>query len=82
MNAVMPIVAASAARRVDVLDCFVLRTWARAYLWAIGDYELAEAVDVLQDDAVSDGLVERIGQNAVQAILAGAFRPYQGAGHD
>jgi hypothetical protein len=66
-------------RRVDVLDCFVARAEARAYLWAIGEYEIAEAVDVLQHDAERDGLIERIGQDGVQAILAEAFRPYREA---
>jgi hypothetical protein len=58
---------------VDPLDAFYERVESRAYLWSIGEYELAEAVDLLQADAARDGLVERIGQDAVQAILAAAF---------
>jgi hypothetical protein len=71
MNA--PVIVASGKRRVDPLDCLVLRAWARAYLRAIGDYELSEAIDRLHDDALRDGLVDRIGYDAIQAILAGAF---------
>jgi hypothetical protein len=63
--------------RVDLLDAFTERAGARAYLWAIGEYEMAEAVDQLQYDAKRDGLIERIGQDAVQQILADAFAPYQ-----
>ncbi|MFZ3337434.1 MAG: hypothetical protein WA199_15990 [Xanthobacteraceae bacterium] len=65
-------------RRVDLLDAFAERASARAYLWSIGEYEdLPAAVDPLQLDAARDGLVKRIGQDAVQAILANAFRPYR-----
>jgi hypothetical protein len=64
---------------VDPLDVLYERASARAYLWFIGEYELGEAVDALQADAVRDGLVERIGQDTVQSILADAFRPYRGA---
>ena len=58
--------------RVDPVDVFIERAGARAYLWSIGDLE---AVDVLQADAERDGLVERIGQDGVQEIIAAAFRP-------
>jgi hypothetical protein len=61
--------------RVDPLDAFKLRAEARAYLWVAGEYDLHEAVDVLQATAVRDGLVDRIGQDAVQEILAAAFAP-------
>jgi hypothetical protein len=82
MNAMAPKVAAIGERRVDVLDCFVARTEARALLWAIGEYEIAEAVDVLQHDARRDGLIERIGQDAIQAILAAAFQRYRDMGEN
>jgi hypothetical protein len=42
-------------------------------LWAAGELSLHDAVDVLQADAVRDGLVAEIGQDAVQAIMAKAF---------
>jgi hypothetical protein len=64
-------------RHVDLLDAFTERAEACAYLWSIGEYELQKAVDVLQHDAMRDGLIDRIGQDGVQAILADAFRPYQ-----
>jgi hypothetical protein len=64
---------------VDPLDVLYERASTRAYLWFIGEYELAEAVDQLQASAARNGLVERIGQDAVQAILADAFRPYREA---
>jgi RecA-family ATPase len=61
---------------VDILDAFTERASTRAYLWSIGEYQLGDAVDQLQHDAVRDGLVDRIGQTAVQKIMANAFRPY------
>ncbi len=60
------------------LDVFAERAAARAYLFGIGDLELAEAVDVLQHDAERDELVKRIGQDAIQKILVNAFAPYRG----
>jgi len=66
-------VAAMAKRRVDLLDVFIERAGARAYLWSSGEYELADAVDKLQFDAKLSGLIERIGQDAVQQIIANAF---------
>jgi hypothetical protein len=59
--------------RLDPLDVFVARAEAGALLWAAGEFDLHEAVDKLQADAVRDGLVERIGQDAVQRILADCF---------
>jgi hypothetical protein len=71
-----------AIKKVDPLDCFAARADARAYLWSIGEYDLAEAVDALQAAAVRDGLINRVGQDGVQAMLADAFRPYREAGHE
>lgn len=67
--------AAPAQQHVDPLDAFRIRAQARAYLWAAGEYDLHEAVDVLQTTAVRDGLVDHIGQDAVQEILAASFAP-------
>lgn len=67
--------ALAAERSVDQLDAFRERCWARAYLWQAGELNLHEAVDVLQATAVRDDLVDRIGQDAVQEILAAAFAP-------
>jgi hypothetical protein len=55
-------------------DVLTLRAWARAYLWHVGEYELAEAVDPLQEFAERSGLVDELGADAVQAIIAQQFR--------
>jgi hypothetical protein len=62
---------------VDPIEAFEARCDARAYLWSVGDLDLHDAVDQLQRDAERDGLVERVGQNAVQAIIADAFQSYR-----
>jgi hypothetical protein len=58
---------------VDPVAAFTLRCEARALLWRLGELELQDAVDVLQADAVFDGLVDQLGQDAVQEIMARAF---------
>jgi hypothetical protein len=65
------------AIRVDALKAFELRCWARAELWAACEFDLHEAVDVLQHAAERDGLITRIGQDAVQAIMASAFHRFR-----
>lgn len=61
----------SAPAPADVLQA---RAWARATLWCEGEIAtMPEAVDQLQEFAVASGLVEEIGQDAVQAVLADAF---------
>jgi hypothetical protein len=52
--------------RVDPLDAFKLRSWARAYLWAAGEMELHEAVDGLQKAAETrrPGRAHRPGRSA------------------
>jgi hypothetical protein len=78
MTVAAPMAGAIGERRVDPLDCLVERAEARAVLWAQGLIEtISAAVDVLQHDAQRDGLVKRIGQDAVQQILADAFAPYR-----
>jgi hypothetical protein len=42
-------------------------------LYAACEFDLHEAVDVLQADAERDGLINDIGQDALQAIVAQAF---------
>jgi len=69
--------AARAIRYVDPIDAFAARADAQAYLWSIGEFDLQEAVDKLLYDAERDGLIDRIGQDAFQALLAAAFRPYR-----
>ena len=43
-------------------------------LWAACEFDLHEAVEKLQHDAERDGLVADIGQDAVQGIMAEAFK--------
>ena len=62
-----------AAARADPVKAFELRCWARGYLWAVGELGLHKAVDVLQHDAERDGLIDAIGQDAVQQLMARAF---------
>jgi hypothetical protein len=57
----------------DPVEVFRARCEARAMLYAAGEYDLHDAVDVLQESAVKLGLVESIGQYAVQRIMAEAF---------
>jgi hypothetical protein len=71
------IAASTTKKLVDPLEAFEARCDARAYLWSIGDLPLQDAVDVLQHDAERDGIVQRISQDAVQAIIEDAFRPYR-----
>ena len=52
---------------------FKERCEARAILFAVGEYDLHDAVDVLQAAAEASGLVDQIGQDAVQAIISKAF---------
>jgi hypothetical protein len=67
--------AIAAEQRVAPLAVLVLRTWARAYLWHAGEYDLHEAVDPLQAAAERDGLDEDV----AQAIMADAFATFRGA---
>ena len=59
--------------RAEVNAAFELRAWARAVLHFVGVLEKQEAVDVLQAWAAELGLLNIIGQDAVQQILAEAF---------
>jgi hypothetical protein len=70
-------IAASARKLVDPLEAFEARCAARAYLFAVGEYELLDAVDRLQHDAERDGLVDHLGQDCIQEILNAAFLPYR-----
>jgi hypothetical protein len=46
---------------------------ARATLYAAGELGLPEAVDFLQEWAVKNGLVDAVGQDSVQTMMADAF---------
>jgi hypothetical protein len=65
--------------RIDPIEVFIARAEARAMLWAAGELDLHEAVDVLQRDAKRDGLVEKVGQDRVRRILADAFHKFRDA---
>jgi hypothetical protein len=64
--------------RVDLLDCFRERVEAKAYLVLIGELELIAAVDELHAAAIRDGLIDRIGVDGIQAILADCFGRIRG----
>ena len=49
------------------------RAEARAILWSECVLDLHDAVDVLQADAKRDGLIDHLGQDRVQQIIADAF---------
>jgi hypothetical protein len=58
-----------------VREMFKARCEARAHLYGIGELDLHDAVDALQEHGVKHGLVAEIGQHAVQWIISEAFRP-------
>jgi hypothetical protein len=68
-------IAAASAKTAPVsrLAIFRARAEARSLLWQAGEFDLHEAVDVLQQAAVDTGLVAEIGQHVVQQIMAKAF---------
>jgi hypothetical protein len=74
MNAPTPAASFEIAQDFDPLLVFVARAEARAILFGADEFDLHEAVDPLQLYAEESGLVDRIGQDAVQQILAHAFR--------
>lgn len=59
--------------RPDPVDIFRARCEARAILVEAGELAFLDAVDGLQQAAVRDGLVDKLGQNAIQRIMADAF---------
>jgi hypothetical protein len=61
---------------VDPLLAFRARCDARAHLVAAGEYDLVEAFDELQADAVKSGLVAEYGQDLIQTLMAAALRQY------
>ena len=70
----MTALARVAARKPPALAVFRARASARAILWAAGELTLHDAVDALQADAVASGLVDELGQDGVQRIMANSFR--------
>ena len=65
--------AVTVIHKVDPVQAFCARCEARAMLVDVGMLSLHEAVDELQADAERAGLVEKIGQDATQQIMAAAF---------
>jgi hypothetical protein len=61
---------------IPAIAAFVARCEARAILYAVGEFDLHEATDVLQEAATRTGLVTAIGQHAVQEIMAAAFEEH------
>ena len=59
--------------QVHALELLHTHAQARALLWQAGEMSLHEAVDWLQAFVVSSGLVDQIGQDEVQNIMAEAF---------
>jgi hypothetical protein len=66
------------------LKAFTARCWARAQLWLNGAYgntqdasALHTALDDLQRQAVTSGLVAEVGQDTVQAIMAATFKEFR-----
>jgi hypothetical protein len=52
-----------------------LRCHSRAKLWHDGEIDLHSAVDELQHSAEASGLIDPIGQDAVQGLMVEAFAP-------
>jgi hypothetical protein len=63
----------AAETRADPVAAFTLRAEARAFLVETGLMDFHTAVDELQEAADRDGLVDLIGQDEIQNILASAF---------
>jgi hypothetical protein len=59
--------------KLDPVQVFRARCEARALLWRCNEFDLHEAIDKLWSDAERDGLIDTIGADAVQEILAKAF---------
>ena len=63
--------------RIDPLTVFKARAEARALLWKCCEIDLHEAVDILQNAAERAGLIDQIGQDRVQQIIADAFHRFR-----
>jgi hypothetical protein len=73
--------AATSIVAADPVEVFTARCEARAHLVKVGELELHEAVDGLQEAAERAGLVTSLGQDAVQAMIAVAFETTIQAAH-
>jgi hypothetical protein len=63
--------------RIDPLTVFKARAEARALLWKCCEIDLYEAVDILQYAAKRAGLIDQLGQDRVQKIIADAFHRFR-----
>ena len=59
----------------DPVEVFRLRCASRAKLWHTGQIDLHSGVDELQHSAEASGLIDAIGQDAVQGLMVEAFAP-------
>jgi len=57
----------------DLAEVFRVHCEAWALLFKLGELDLQQAVDLLQHDAMRNGVVDLIGQDEVQEIMAKAF---------
>jgi len=58
---------------LPIIEVFRLRAWARAHLWATGEFDLREAVDKLAAVAKEQGIDTDVAQT-VMAAEFGAVR--------
>jgi len=58
----------------DTIEVFTALCWARGHLWREGYWpDRTDAIDTVQQWAVDHELIERIGQDEVQRLIAEAF---------
>jgi hypothetical protein len=58
----------------DTVRVFAALCWARAYLWREGHIaDIPGAVDALESWAAHNGLIDELGQDEVQRLIAEAF---------
>jgi hypothetical protein len=62
---------------VKVTESFAALCQSRAMRYGAGELSGQDAVDWLYDWAFTRNLIDAIGDDAVQAIIADAFRPYR-----
>lgn len=55
-------------------ETFRLMCWANSYLVSCGHKSLSEAADRLQDFAEANGVVDELGQDCVQEVMAAELR--------
>jgi hypothetical protein len=63
----------AAAEKIDPLDLLYVRCCTMAERVAAGEVPFIEAVDFMWEAAAFAGIVDRVGPDQVQAVLAAAF---------